>query len=58
MASQPGVHRVEARIGQGDRAGERVAVKAGFELADPVRPVPGTGQVPDDLRYVLNLPGS
>jgi RimJ/RimL family protein N-acetyltransferase len=58
IARQPGVHRVEVRVGQGDRAGERVAVKAGFELADPVRPVPGTGQVPDDLRYVLNLPGS
>ena len=57
IASQPGVHRVEARIGQGDRAGERVAVKAGFELATAVRPIPGTGQVPDDLLYVLGQGG-
>ena len=57
IASQPGVHRVEARIGQGDRAGERVAVKAGFELATAVRPIPVTGQVPDDLLYVLGQGG-
>jgi RimJ/RimL family protein N-acetyltransferase len=57
IASQPGVHRVEARIGQGDRAGERVAVKAGFELATAVRPIPGTGQVSDDLLYVLGQGG-
>jgi len=53
IAGQPGAHRVEARIGQDDRASERVAVNAGFELAEPIRPIPGTGQVSDDLLYVL-----
>ena len=55
-ASQPGVHRVEARISEGDRASERVAVKAGFELAYPVRPIMGTGQAEADLLYVLTPP--
>jgi RimJ/RimL family protein N-acetyltransferase len=57
MASQPGVYRVEARIGQGDRAAERVAVNAGFELEDAVRPIPDTGQVSYDLLYVLGQGG-
>ena len=38
---------------KGDRASERVAVNAGFELANAVRPVPGTGQVSDDLLVIL-----
>lgn len=53
IASQPGVPRVEARISQGDRASERVAVNAGFELAEAIRPIGGTGQVPDDQLFVL-----
>lgn len=53
VASQSGVHRVEARIGQDDRAGERVAVNAGFELAEAISPIRGSGQVSDDLLYVL-----
>jgi hypothetical protein len=36
---------------------ERVAVNAGFELANAVRPIPGTGQVSDDLLYVLGQGG-
>jgi RimJ/RimL family protein N-acetyltransferase len=55
-ARQSGVHRVEARISQGDRASERVAVNAG-EYATPVPPTAGTGQVADDMLYVLNRPG-
>ena len=35
---QPDVRRVEARISQGDRASERVAVHAGFELQILSRP--------------------
>ena len=57
IASQPGVHRGEARLGQGDRVSERVAVKAGFKLANAVRPISGTGQVSDDLLYVLGQGG-
>lgn len=53
---QPDVNRVEARISQGDRASERVAVNAGFELADPVPPTMGTGQPEADLLYVLTPP--
>jgi RimJ/RimL family protein N-acetyltransferase len=57
IARQTGVRRVEARVSQGDRACERVAVKAGFEFAAPVPPIAGTGQVADDMLYVLNRPG-
>jgi RimJ/RimL family protein N-acetyltransferase len=53
IASQSGIHRVEARIGQGDRAAERVAINADFELAGAIPPVRDTGQASDDLLYVL-----
>ena len=57
VARQTGVRRVEARISQGDSASERVAVNAGFEFANPVPPIAGTGQIADDMLYVLNRPG-
>jgi RimJ/RimL family protein N-acetyltransferase len=57
LADQPGVHTVEARIYQGDRASERVAVKAGFELASAsTESVATTGAV--RLRYVLKRHGA
>jgi len=53
IASQSGIHRVEARISQDNRAGERVAVNAGFELAETIPPARDTGQATDDLLYVF-----
>lgn len=58
IAGQSGIHRVEARISQGDRAAERVAINAGFELAEAIAPVRDTGQAADDLLYVLAQSGS
>ena len=56
VARQPSVHCVEARIGQGERASERVAVKAGFELAESLpRTDPDAGHTVE-LRYVMNQP--
>lgn len=52
------IDQVQARIGQDNRGGERDAVTAGFELAGAIRPMPGTGQVSDDLLYVLTSPRS
>jgi RimJ/RimL family protein N-acetyltransferase len=54
VASQPSVECVEARISQGQRASERVAVKAGFTLAEAIpRSDPDSGQIPE-LRYVMH----
>lgn len=58
IAGQPGVRRVQARIGQDDRPSERVAVNAGFKLQEAIAPVSGTGQLSDDFLYVLSPPGS
>lgn len=56
VAAQPGVHTVEALIGQGEQACERVAVNAGFVLADTVNPSgPGAGD-PVKLRYIMDRP--
>ncbi|HYK66688.1 MAG TPA: GNAT family N-acetyltransferase [Streptosporangiaceae bacterium] len=56
VARQPSVRCVEARIGPDERAGERVAVKAGFVLAESIPhsdPVAGNTV---ELRYVMNQP--
>ena len=54
VATQPGVRTVEALIDRGERASERVAVNAGFVLADTMpRPDPGTGV---KLRYIMDRP--
>ena len=58
ITSQSGVHRVEAQISQDNRAGERVAVNAGFELAEAISPLPDTGQVSDDFLYIMAQPGA
>jgi len=56
VAQQPSVRCVEARIGPDQRAGERVAVKAGFVLAESIPhsdPVAGNTV---ELRYIMNEP--
>jgi RimJ/RimL family protein N-acetyltransferase len=56
-ARQPSVHTVEARIDQADRASERVAVNAGFTLADTMtHSDPGTGETVE-MRYIMDRPG-
>jgi RimJ/RimL family protein N-acetyltransferase len=58
VARQPSVHSVEARIGQGERASERVAVNAGFTLVETIpRSDPVSGQTAE-LRYVMDKPSS
>jgi RimJ/RimL family protein N-acetyltransferase len=57
-ARQPGVHTVEARIDEGDRAGERVAVNAGLVLAETI-----THSDPDagntvQMRYIMDRPAA
>jgi RimJ/RimL family protein N-acetyltransferase len=55
-ASQPRVRTVEARIGEGDGAGERVAVNAGFVLFDTIPHFdPATGDTVE-MRYILDRP--
>ncbi len=55
-ARQPSVRTVEARIDQGDRAGERVAVNAGFTLADTMtHSDAGTGETVE-MRYIMDRP--
>jgi RimJ/RimL family protein N-acetyltransferase len=57
VARQPGVHTVEILIDEGQRASERVAVKAGFVLADPVtRSDPDSGETTVELRYIMDRP--
>jgi RimJ/RimL family protein N-acetyltransferase len=56
VARQPSVHTVEARIDQAARASERVAVNAGFVLADTMtHSDPGTGETVE-MRYVMGRP--
>jgi RimJ/RimL family protein N-acetyltransferase len=58
VAKQPGVHTVEVLIDQGQRAGERVAVNAGFVLAETVpRSDPGAGETVQ-LRYIMDRPAA
>lgn len=53
VARQPSVRTVETLIDQGQRACERVAVKAGFVLADTMtRTDPGSGTTVQ-LRYIM-----
>ena len=56
VARQPGVHTVETLIDQGQSASERVAVNAGFVLADRMtRSDPVTGETVQ-LRYIMDRP--
>ena len=56
VARQPGVRTVETVIHEGERASERVAVKAGFVLADTTtRSDPDSGETVE-LRYIMNRP--
>jgi RimJ/RimL family protein N-acetyltransferase len=56
VARQPAAHTVEILIDEGQRASERVAVKAGFVLADTVtRSDPITGETVE-LRYIMDRP--
>jgi RimJ/RimL family protein N-acetyltransferase len=58
VASQPAVRTVEVLIGQDQRASERVAVKAGFVLAETVpRSGPGAGEAVQ-LRYIMDRPAA
>jgi RimJ/RimL family protein N-acetyltransferase len=57
VARQPGVRTVEILIDEGERASERVAVNAGFVLADPVsRSDPESGETTVELRYIMDRP--
>lgn len=56
VAKQPGVHTVETLIDQGQPAGERVAVNAGFVLAESIpRSDPVSGETVQ-LRYIMDRP--
>ena len=58
VAGQPSVRTVEVLIDQGQRASERVAVKAGFVLADTMpRSDPGAGEAVQ-LRYIMGRPAA
>ncbi|HEX6449738.1 MAG TPA: GNAT family N-acetyltransferase [Trebonia sp.] len=58
VATQPSVHTVEVLIDQGQPVSERVAVKAGFVLADTMpRPDPGGGESVQ-LRYIMDRPAA
>jgi len=58
LARQPSVRTVEVLIDQGQRASERVAVNAGFILADTMpRSGPGAGQRVQ-LRYIMDRPAA
>jgi RimJ/RimL family protein N-acetyltransferase len=58
VARQPSVHTVEARIDQGARASERVAVNAGFVLAGTMtHSVPGTEDTVE-MRYIMDRPAA
>jgi RimJ/RimL family protein N-acetyltransferase len=57
-AKQPSVRTVETLINEGDRASERVAVNAGFVLADTMtQSDAGPGQTVQ-LRYIMDRPGA
>lgn len=56
VARQPSVRTVEVLIEQGERASERVAVNAGFVLAEAMnRSDPGAGATVQ-LRYIMDRP--
>jgi RimJ/RimL family protein N-acetyltransferase len=58
VATQPGVRTVQVLIDQDQRASERVAVNAGFVLADTVtRADPGAGETVQ-LRYIMDRPAA
>ena len=58
VAGQPSVRTVEVLIDQGQRASERVAVNAGFVLADTMpRSDPGVGDGVQ-LRYIMARPAT
>ncbi len=57
-ARQPSVHTVEARIDQGDRASERVAVKAGFTLAETMTHSDPDGAETVEMRYIMDQPAA
>jgi RimJ/RimL family protein N-acetyltransferase len=58
VARQSSVRTVEVLIDEGQRAGERVAVNAGFVLADTIpRSDPDTGETVQ-LRYIMDRPGA
>jgi RimJ/RimL family protein N-acetyltransferase len=57
-ARQPSVHTVEARFEEGDRASERVAVNAGFVLAESIPHSDPVGGDTVELRYILARPAA
>jgi|SRR5215469_12486541 len=58
LCQQPSVHTVEAMIGQGQRACERVAVKAGFALDEAIPQTdPDSGDTVQ-LRYIMKQPAT
>ena len=57
VARQPSVRTVEARMDQRDRASERVAVNAGFVLADMLHQSgPDTADISVERRYIMARP--
>jgi RimJ/RimL family protein N-acetyltransferase len=57
-ARQPSVRTVEARIDEGDRASERVAVNAGFVLDETItRSDPVSGETVE-MRYIMDRPAA
>jgi RimJ/RimL family protein N-acetyltransferase len=58
VARQPSVRTLEVLIDPGQRASERVAVNAGFVLAETMtRPGPGAGETVQ-LRYIMDRPAA
>ena len=58
VAGQPSVRSLEVLIDPGQRASERVAVNAGFVLAETMtRPGPGAEESVQ-LRYIMNRPAA
>jgi len=58
VAKQPSVHCVEARIGEGEPASERVAANAGFTLAETIPKSDPTSGNTVELRYVMDQPSA
>jgi ribosomal-protein-serine acetyltransferase len=56
VAKQPSVHTVEARFDEGDRASERVAVNAGFVLAETIPHADPVSGHTVEMRYILDRP--
>jgi len=57
-ARQPSVRTVEARIGEGDRASERVAVNAGFVLDETITHSDPVAGETVEMRYIMNRPAA